>query len=226
MPHATMHGTQMTITEDDGNKTTYELVRVGTLKEHETVRAALETETGVRKSAQALHSEFQAKLTAQAEKLATADAAYLAEKETSEGLRLGLAGAEAAFRASESGYADLTTELEAARESVQSSLAVIKDKDAEIEALMTTKASLEETNTALEVSQKELCEAREMIENLEAAFEAEESVSAQLTVERDRYGSERDVSRQALADLKAELLRESEGIMSYFKMLHETYGGE
>ena len=67
---------------------------------------------------------------------------------------------------------------------------------AELSDLMTVKASLEETNTALEVKEKELCEATEAL-----ATETKRVIAKDETVTFLR--GERDASRDALAETKA-----------------------
>ena len=184
-----MHGGSLEFKDREGNPVNFEVVRLGTTKELATVKAALANMTtqrdGVRETNLVLHQ----KVDDTSVKLEAADSGYRDEKETSADLNTKLLEAQAELTRSDAARAQLRdanaglsdekqglcTELEAANEKIVSThewgaAAVRREqalKDdlaaarAELENLMTVKASLEESTTALEVKSKELCESRE-----------------------------------------------------------------
>lgn len=188
---ADLHGSTIAIETGKGEKTTFELVRLGTVKEFETVKDALgecrhkEDSFGVR------IRDLEANLAASTEKLAAADEAYRAEKENGTALAVErgkqdseLALAIASLETARGQRAQMSELLDVTRESLEASLT---DARAELDNLMSAKSSLEETNTALEVSEMKLCASQE-------AFDA-------AMTERNRYRQERDDTKAAFASL-------------------------
>ena len=97
---------------------------------------------------------------------------------------------------------------------------------AELENLLTVKASLEETSIALEVSQKELCEAREALADATKANQGYIDEHVAVTSELGTARGELNTSRKALADLKAELLTEGDRFKTILDTIAEKIAGE
>ncbi len=289
---ADLHGSTIAIETGKGEKTTFELVRLGTLKEFETVKQALEEKARALALSISNNDSLRDQVAKALERAEESSKAYVAEKEAREDSNEERGRLHGLLESEKETSADLNGKLNADRARLTELQAELQDacqelrrrvhvenalrqaeatlvtraqelnaKDSELEDLMSTKSSLEETNTALEVSEKELCEAKaehertgnalstekevsaeltkanqglaegiqrqkDTIANLTAAFEAEESVSAQLTVERDRHAQGRDASQQAFADLKAELLKHAGCMSDVLDAMHEKLAGE
>lgn len=191
MPTADLHGSTIQIETGKGEKTTFELVRVGTLKEFETVKGALATSRAAEQSLDGLNEDLKGKVAHANELLEAAEAAYK----------------EACDR--HAATIDSKTQI-------QSVLAAAR---AELENLMTVKASLEEATTALEVKDKELTEAREANYLVNEHWREEKVISAQLR-------KERDASNSVLAELKAELLAEGDRFKTILDVMAEKISGE
>lgn len=178
---ADMRGGEVTFKDREGNEVGFEMVPRGMTKEFDTVKAALanaELTITQEKHAVAALEQNTVKM---AEKLATADAAYLAEKESSAALRASLDGTRVELADSDeergrlhglldsekAASAQLQEEIregDKARLELRNANAGLSDEKqrlcSELENLMQTKAQLEETNTALETSERHLCESR------------------------------------------------------------------
>lgn len=254
MVMATLHGTTLTIRMPDGHEETFEVARLGTLKEFETVKAALASESVVRVKAVEANAGLLAQINDAGAKLADAYEAYKAEKETSADLNgklnddrarmTGLATALASARADSAKIAESYDDVkerfeelakdhvargneldsarnghEAAKAARQAALDANATLTAELENLMSAKSSLEETDTALEVSEKELCEAK---------AERDAALVAFRKLDECRVNSlmEQDASKQALADLKAELLKHAGCMSDVLDAMHEKLTGE
>ena len=244
---ADLHGSTIAIETGKGEKTTFELVRLGTLKEFETVKDALVKAQDDLALAKASLDTSKGQRAQMSEQLAAANEAYKAEKEAradSEDERGRLNGllesVRAARQAAIDANASLTSELDKAQVELQDACQELghrvhvenalrqaeatlstraqelNAKDSELEDLMSAKSSLEETNTALEVAQKELCEAR--------AEHADAHVV--LTADLGTARQECDVSRAALSDLKAELLKHAGCMSDVLDAMHEKLTGE
>ena len=184
MPTADMHGGEVSFKDREGNEVGFEMVRIGTSKEFDTVKLAL---AEAKKNHEAVAQNYKDCLASKdglREKLATADAAYTAEKEKVKQLGEQLADRRDELTAAQDASAALGGQLsdaneergrlngllesartghEAAKAARQAALDANASLTSELEDLMTVKASLEETNTALDVSEKELCESRENV---------------------------------------------------------------
>ncbi len=217
---ADMHGGEVTFKDRQGNEVGFEMVPLGTGREFDVVKAALENrDQQLRILTDEAHA-LRDKLDATDQHLADADAAYKAEKEKAAKLeternhaKTEMDAARDTLAAERSEHertgnalstekevsAELTTANQGLAEGIQrqkdtiaTTIRELANANAELSDLMTVKASLEETNTALKVSQKELC--------------AERDVSKRILEERKLVVMERNESRQALAELKASLL--------------------
>ena len=149
---ADLHGSTIRIDTGNGEKTTFELVRVGTLKEHKVVKAALETSRDDVELGRVSLITAKQKLASMTEKRDAAEAAYSTEKEVSAELTKAIQGLAEGIQRQKDTIFTMTRELESA--------------NAELSGLMTVKASLEETNTALETSERHLCESRASFDTL------------------------------------------------------------
>lgn len=114
MPNADLHGSTIDIDTGDGQKRTFELVRVGTIQEFDTTKSALE---GSRRAVglsvkenDSLRSQVKDAL-AKAEK---SSEAYVVEKGVSAQLRGELVAADSSYRAAESCNENLAAAIEAA----------------------------------------------------------------------------------------------------------------
>ncbi|MDK1020190.1 MAG: hypothetical protein QGD90_00950 [Candidatus Hydrogenedentes bacterium] len=212
MPTADMHGGTVEFKDRDGRPVGFELVRIGTLKEFETVKAALENAQDDAKPCQVSLVTAKHKNVELARELVTADDSYRDLKER--------------FNELAKDHIARGGDLESARSELDQEQERRKDGDhdlemarAEIEDLMTVKASLEETNTALEVSQKELCESR-------AEFAASERAHLATGKECGNACNEREKSNAMLAAIKAELLTEGNRFKTILDALAEKIAGE
>ena len=262
MGTADLHGSTIKIETGKGEKTTFELVRVGTVKEFETVKEALDNarddaelrqvslETAKAKSA-GLTAKLDAAITTYhaakddvtelSAKVADANGRWNTQMETNARLTRELAEAETRVGTLAEDHAAALANLETANEKIVSThewgaAAVAREqalKDrlaaaqsehehtgnalaaektaheatgrelgnarAELEDLLSVKASLEESTTALEVRDKELCELREERDGTVKRLVNEriESNSA-LIAFRDEVLAESDRSRTIL----------------------------
>jgi len=170
--------------------------------------------------------ELRATVAAKDGELETAGEAYKAVEDANANL-------VAAYEAEESVSAQLRAELAESADTHTKLCELVSDKNAEIEDLLSVKAQLEETSTALEVSQKELCEAREALADATKANEGHRDAYSVLQDTHARCETslitsdrQRDASRQALADLKAELLTEGDRFKTILDTIAEKISGE
>jgi chromosome segregation ATPase len=240
MGTADLHGSTIDIETGKGEKTKFELVRLGTLKELKTLADALSEQQRVSSNQESEIDRGRAKIGQLNDKLAAAEAAYKAEKEARKGAdslieamkreseeleaqKAELAGAlddeKLAIEAFRTTTSELRAQLDNAKKDnaeVRGHLACAKSAVAnemersqelhhdlemargEVDDLMSVKASLEETNTALEVKEKELCESRDTVKAIK------KQAFGYLNPARDALATERtaiDTMIKSLSDL-------------------------
>ena len=192
MGTADLHGSTIQIETGKGEKTTFELVRVGTLKEFETVKAALATSRAAEQSLDDLRSDLAARLVKSGETRVAAEAAYKAEKENSTALAV------------ERGKQDieLTTardDLESAHEEYRALHALFAAKDAERESANSANAEFQVVNHRMTA---ELDAAHKACDNVNEQLREEKVISAQLQTDHDNII---DTSGELLTGLREEL---------------------
>lgn len=260
MPHADLHGSKIAIDTGDGHKETFELVRVGTVKEFETVKAALANRDEDLKAAGRENGASLDKWQTASQKLVTTERAYKAEKEkNAEGSKqLSVIKAESdelreertellshiktrdatvnelrdtlaeeqevrakaiedyatmdrAYRVLREDFNKRDLECQALEDSNAKLCQRVADAQAELEDLVPVKAQLEETNTALEVSQKNFAASEEAVAALKMELlgldgqicEAAGSTAGDRNEMLAEVVTERNVSRTALEERRA-----------------------
>lgn len=254
MVMATLHGTTIEIKMPDDHRETFELARVGTLKEFETVKTALEEKARALQLSIGNNDSLRAQVKDALAKAEESSKAYVAEKEAREDsneergrlhglleseketsavlngklnadrarlteLQAEFATTERVYRETREEVAGLATALASVRAARQAAIDANASLTSELDNLMHAKSSLEETNTALEVSQKELCECR-------ASLGAEERAHMATGKECGKACYEREKSNATLADLKAELLKHAGCMSDVLDAMHEKLTGE
>lgn len=254
MPTGDLHGSTIQIETGKGEKTTFELVRIGTVKEFETVKAALATSKAAAESLDGLNSDLQVKLAHKEEVRFASEAAYTAEKEAREdsneerGRLHGLLESEkelgetllAERDKARTALANTSSQLASEKTAHEATGRDLGSARAELKDLMTVKEALEQTQTTLDVRDKELCEERESHtvtmanhdryrkerDDIKAAFGSLTERQARGERELLYATRERDASRAAMADLKAELLKDADSLSVVLDALHEKLTGE
>jgi chromosome segregation ATPase len=196
MPLGDLHGTSVDFRDRDGNAVGFEFVRVGTMREFETVKAAHKERGRILDNIAAQRDGLQAKLDAANEEYRKLHALFAAEDAERDNLQREVA------RLTELAYVqggrEGLTEREHREAIVQDFQKISREKNelrAELDNLMSVKASLEETNTALEVRDKEL---REATEQRDASNATLTELKEQLLVEGNRFKTILDVMAERL----------------------------
>lgn len=233
MPHADLHGSTIAIETGDGGKTTFELGRLGTAAEFETVKAALETAKQDIAGMDAEIVRMVEKERATTQRLSNADAAYKEAKEanTEGSKQLAELRAEVA-RLTELAYVqgarEGLTEREHREGIVRDFQKISREKNdlrSELENLRSDKESLEEADAEL---RSELASVKAKLdvvaverddasEKLDAAAE----LGATLSDQRDESRASFDTLRTQMLDFLGE---ERTGIEAVVQLLEKLAG--